>query len=681
MISQAVRDRLRGSLLPNVPPNMLDWATFHVVIPDGPHKGQPFDADVQPFARLFLAEVDSGRWDRIVATGPTQSGKSLICYIVPVLYHLFAYGETVVAGLPSSDMADDKWAQDFLPVIEASPTLRTLLPTVGPGSRSGRVKTRVKFRNGATLRFLSGGGHDKSRAGFTGRVLAVTEVDGLDVADPSSREADKLKQMEARQRAFLQAGTRTYLECTVTTKTGRIWQEYTGGTQSRIARPCPQCRQYVTPEREQLTGWKQADDELQARAAAAWTCPACGKPWTESERYAANLQSVLVHRGQSVNSRGKVTGPIPPTRTLGFRWSAVDNHFATAADVVADEWQGTREADRENAEKELRQFVFCLPYDPPDVEITPLDADQVAKRTVGLKKGIVPAGCAGVTVGIDTGKRALHWAALAWFTAGGGHVIEYGTQPVQTDTLGTQQGLVTALRNLEAYFAAGWQTLRGEQWVAGQVWIDSGYYEHQEPVYLFCSEANAGLPRGGERYRPMKGHGEAQRQDRYIAPRRTGHADIRYIGAGYHMTWQPRPRLMLVHVNADYWKSELHNRLGLPDDNAQRIALYAAADPEEHRQFAEQLTAERQIEKLTDSGREIVTWQRIRRANHYLDAAYAACAAGDLLLKLQTGGRPGGPVTSPSQRPGAAAAQPARSWYGEFSEGGKPVSGDGWTSH
>jgi hypothetical protein len=85
-----------------------------------------FDADLQPFARLFLLELDSGRWDRIVCTGPTQTGKSLICYVIPVLYHLFAIGETVVAGLPTADMADDKWSMDFLPVIEASPTLREL---------------------------------------------------------------------------------------------------------------------------------------------------------------------------------------------------------------------------------------------------------------------------------------------------------------------------------------------------------------------------------------------------------------------------------------------------------------------------------------------------------------------------------------------------------------------------
>lgn len=366
MISLVVQRRLLEALRPREVPSMLEWATENIIIPDGPFRGQPFDADVQPFARLFLSEVGSGRWDRIVATGPTQTGKSLICYIIPVAYHLFALGETVVAGLPNLEMATDKWEADFLPVIEASPGLRQWLPTSGAGSRGGRVKTRVRFRNGAMLRFMSGGGHDKQRAGFTGRVLAITEVDGMDTAGKASREADPIKQLEGRQRAYLAAGIKTYLECTVTSTVGRIWTEYLGGTQSRIARPCPACGQYVTPEREHLVGWQDAENELEARAAAAWCCPACSCTWTEAQRYAANLRAVLVHHGQEVTAEGRVVGPTPATRTLGFRWTAADNHFATAADVAADEWQAVREPNRENAEKELKQFVHCIPYDPPE---------------------------------------------------------------------------------------------------------------------------------------------------------------------------------------------------------------------------------------------------------------------------------------------------------------------------
>jgi phage terminase large subunit GpA-like protein len=634
MIGFVLETKLRASLVPRRLPSMLEWAKSTVVIPDGPLKGQHFDPDSQPFSRLFLEAVDSGQWDRIVATGPTQTGKSLICYVIPVLYHLLCVGESVVAGLPTGDMSDDKWKEDFLPVIESSPELHRLLPSAGQGSRAGRVRTRVKFRNGATLRFMTGGGSDKTRAGFTSRVLAVTEVDGLDVAGTTSREADKLKQLEARQRAFLSAGTRTYLECTVTTTKGRIWQEYIHGTESRIARPCPHCKVHVSPGRESLVGWEEAEDELQARAAAAWSCPACGELWTEPERHAANLKSVLVHRGQEVTPDGVVTGARPATRTLGFRWTAVDNHFATAADVAADEWGATREHDRDNAEKELCQFVHCIPHDPPDVDMTPLEVSRIVERTTTLKRGIIPADCVGISVGVDTNKRYLHWTAIAWLASGAGFVLDYGTQTVPWEKLGIKGGLLAALHTLKSFFDRGWQQQTGGSQLPSQVWIDSGYFEHTGAVYEFCHLANAGTKAGSERYRPSKGYGTGQRRmENYHVPKATGN-EVRFIGPGYHLARIDRGKLMLVHVNSDHYKSELHQRLAMPADAAHALMLFETTTAAEHREFVEQLTAEKQVERWIEGKGEVTVWERVRKANHHLDATYAAVAAGDLILRI-----------------------------------------------
>ncbi|KKN53094.1 hypothetical protein LCGC14_0606060 [marine sediment metagenome] len=630
-----LQSRLIASILPRPIPSMREWAESTIIIPDGPHKGEPFSCDTQPFARLFFDEVDSGRWERIATTGPTQTGKSLICYVIPILYHLFAIGETVVAGIPTMDIAHDKWFEDFLPVIEASPELRVMLPTRGEGSRGGRVKSRVKFTNGATLRFMSGGGKDKSRAGFTGRVLAVTEIDGLDEAGTTSREADKLKQMEGRLRAFLAVGIREYLECTVSTTEGRIWQEYLAGTESRIVRPCPHCRAYVSPEREHLKGWRGGENELEAREGAHWTCPACEKAWSEVERYTANLQGLLVHRGQEVTPEGEVVGTPPKTRTLGFRWTAVDNHFATAADVGADEWGARREVDRDNAERELCQFVHCIPYEEPEVELTPLDAAALAKRTAGYKKGIVPPGCIGISVGVDTGKRQLDWTAIAWLANGSGFVIDYGEQTVQADKLGVERGLRQALVELQTYLDSGWHSATGTIIRPSQIWIDSGYHEHTDPVYRFCLEVNVDCPPGGERYRPSKGFGEGQRgTTRYYAPKGTT-SEVRYMGKEYHFSRTRRAGQSVVHVNSDHWKSELHTRLAMSLDQPGAIVLYDAADAAEHDDFIDQITAEVQKEKWIEGKGSTIVWDRIRRKNHQLDSGYAGVAAGHLILALE----------------------------------------------
>ncbi len=144
---------------------MREFAEEEVVIPDGPFSGRRFRCSRQPYTRLWLDAVDSKRWSRLVATGPTQSGKTLACFVIPLLYHLFEIGETVICGVPDMDMAADKWREDILPAIERS-KFRDLLPSRGGGSRGGKVES-IQFLNGATLKFMSGGGGDKSPARLT----------------------------------------------------------------------------------------------------------------------------------------------------------------------------------------------------------------------------------------------------------------------------------------------------------------------------------------------------------------------------------------------------------------------------------------------------------------------------------------------------------------------------------
>lgn len=628
---------------------MERWVEDEIRLPNGPFADEMYRHARHPVSRLWFRELGSGRWSRYASTGPSQNGKTLMCYGLPVLYHLFEIGETVIVGLPSMDMANDKWQQDFLPVIEAS-NYRDLLPKSGEGSRGGQIKRSIIFRNGAVLRFMTAGGSDKKRAGYTSRVVAITETDGMDEAGEASREADKIEQIEARTRAFGRKGKRIYLECTVSIEHGRIWQEVKRGSDSRIVRPCPHCHVYVTPEREHLVGWQSAESEEAAAAGASWACPACGEFWTEAQRTGAAESAVLIHRGQSIDVDGQITGELPATQTLGFRWSAIDNPFVTAADLGAEEWTAARSKDRENAEKKMRQFVWAVPYEPPDIDLTPLDPDEVAARRTGYKRGIVPDDCIGIGIGVDTGKRKLHWDAKALRPDGSMAVIEYGTQTVEADRLGVLRGLLEAFRKLRGYFDKGWAMQSGRTLGPSQVWIDSGYHEHTDAVYQICAEANQGLPPGGERYRPTKGYGEAQRTvGRYLAPTARSQ-DVRFMGKEYHIARVKRsgkvlPGVLLVHLNADHWKSEMHQRLSIPCDHLDpegvfvpgspgHIALFEPADPIEHADYVQQLTAERQMEKLITGRGLVAVWERIRRENHYGDAGYSSTCACDFISSI-----------------------------------------------
>jgi phage terminase large subunit GpA-like protein len=537
----------------------------------------------------------------------------------------------VILGVPNTNVIGrDKWNNEIKPTIEAG-RYGDLMPIRGVGSQGG-WGNEVAFGNGSKLKFMTGTGGDENRSSYTARVVICTEVDKMDRSGEISREADPITQLTARSGSWDRPDRILYLECTVSHTEGRIWQEFTKGTASRIACPCPYCREHVTPERDSIRGWQDAANEIKAEEGAYFVCPACEHKLTEDDRREMNRAAVLVHRGQEIDKEGNIPGDLPPTRTLGFRWNAFNNMFWSAASIGVAEWLGRHSRDRESAEKELSQFYWAWPWDPPDIKLTPLDPEEVGKRTAGHKKGIVPAECVGISIGVDTGKRQLDWTAMAWLSNENGFVIDYGEQKVEVDKLGLVRGLRQALMDLRTYFESGWHSVDGKIVRPSQVWIDSGYHEHTKPVYGFCLSVNGDCKPGAERYRPSKGFGEGQqRMTRYTGPKKIN-TEIRYLGKEYHFSRVQSARQNVVHMNADYWKSDLHTRLGMSADEPGAIVLYEAADADEHFSFIDELLAEEQIEKWIEGKGTAIVWDRIRRNNHKLDSTYAATAAGHFIL-------------------------------------------------
>lgn len=625
---------------------MRQFAEQEIIIPDGPYRGRRFSVRRQPYAGLWFDLIDSGLWQRHFACGPTQSGKSLSGFVIPALYHLFEIQETVICGLPQMDMAGDKWREDFLPVIEAS-KYRDLIPKVGPGSRSGTPKA-IKFLNGSTLKFMGAGGDDKQRASFTARVVVVTEVDGLDTAGESSREADPMTQMEARTNSFGDR-RRIYGECTVSIEAGRIWQEYQNGTASRIALPCPKCGGYVTPEREHLVGWHETNSELEAKDHAHFCCPQCAEPWTAEERRLANEGAVALHAGQEIvrSEEGlRIEGAPKPTETLGFRWSAVNNLFQSPGMLGAKEWRAARSQRDEDAEKELQQFFWTVPHKPEKTELLPLDAEAIFGRIVPLERGIIPPWAEVVTVGCDVGQYLLHWAAVAWKKDGTGHCFDYGRIEVPSQELGVEQGVMNALRQLRAKLSGGYRG-RG----VDQVFVDSGW--QTESVVRFCKEKECGA-----KYRPTKGFGSTQYMRGYSDPR-FENKNIRHVGRKYHIAWVPTSHANLVEVDVDHWKSFIHARLSVPVAAPGALTLFEEPNRRDHIGFAKHLTAERQVEEFKEERGVIIRWEVIRSNNHWLDAITLTGPAGHL-LGVRIGGEqapapkqapPPPPITMPDGRP------------------------------
>ncbi|MBC7852923.1 MAG: phage terminase large subunit family protein, partial [Pirellulaceae bacterium] len=324
---------------------------------------------------------------------------------------------------------------------------------------------------------------------------------------------------------------------------------------------------------------------------------------------------------QSLDAGGTLVGEPPATETLGFRWSAVHNLFLTSADFAADEWRASRATDQECAEREMRQFVWCVPVESSKWSQTPLEVLELAARLGSWPRGVLPPDTKWLTAAVDIGKYLLHWVLVAWRDGATGHVVDYGRIEVASADLGVEQAVMVALREFREMAQAGWALAGGAQKVPDQIWIDAGYMT--DVVYSFSRES------GRNHFRPSVGRGATQqRKQNYNRPNQQG-GNVAVIGQGFHLNLQKAEQLFLVEVDADFWKTWVHQRLGTPLTSSGALTFYQTL-PQEHLALARHLTAEIKTEEFVPGQGVVVRWERLRKDNHFFDALYNACAAGYL---------------------------------------------------
>jgi phage terminase large subunit GpA-like protein len=567
---------------------------------------------VQPYSRLLFDAIDSGLWNRIAATGPRQSGKSFHCFVIPILYHLFEVKESVAVLLPDDKVIADKWTMDIKKSILKS-RFAKLMPKTGGGSRGGKVDL-ITFDHGPSLRFFPGG---STLAGFTSRVLVVSETDEFKTGE-AEVQADKIKQAEGFVRSYGD-NFRVYLECITTTEKGKIHTEVQAGTASRIAIPCPHCGSWVTPEREHLLGWQDAADQAEARAKAAFYCPAdgCGQRWSEDDRVAANQSARLLHKGQTVGPDGEILGDPPKVDTLGFRWSAINNLFDPVAKIAAEEWKAARDPDQDNVERERLQFVWAIPHKSDIQDMAALSVDALMVRQSEHHRGIIPVDTQLVTAAIDVGKWKLHYTVKAWTSLPRGLTIDYGQEVDYSSEMGEQLAILTALRQLRETLMAGWQ--HGDRIIKPRaILVDAGNWF--DTICKFVLES-------GRPFFASKGFGLTQYvKGRYSRPNNIG-KNVKFIGDSFHVARQDNG-VDLVEYDADAWKSTTHSRLECSKDEVGAILLFRSEEQRPHFQYAKHLTAEKKVEEWEPGKGLQIRWEKLRKDNHWLDTESMANLAG-----------------------------------------------------
>jgi len=632
-------------LVPRVVRTFRQFAEEEIILPSGPREGEHFRCEDMPDRGACLDAFTDGHWKRYFATGPTQTGKTFAFFIIPILWHLFENEEDVIVGVPVMDLAHSIWEKRIKKVIDRT-RYKTLLPSKGRGSRGGTFSS-VTFNNGVNLMFMAAGGGDIQRSSETARVIVLTELDKMDESSATSKETDSVGQLEARSNAFGDQA-RIYGECTVSTDKGRIWVEVTeNGTETSLFMQCPDCKAYSCPEREHFTGWQDAKDEIDARESARVICPECGVLWDEDDREKAMQKIVLVHRGQKVNKRGKVTGDEPRTVTFGMRWHALHSPLRTLAVIAEEEYRAER-ADTDDARKKVTQFTWALPWEGELLDISGVTAGSIMQRSTNHARGVVPDGVTLVTCCIDVGKWQCHWTGVGWRPDHSGYVIDYGGIEVHHNQGGGEEhNILNALRQFrDDTLVPGW----GDGHRPAVVLVDCGW--KQDVAYTFCKES------GNAIYYPSKGFGTARNQPSWNQQPRQGRAKGIRFGDNWRLVRDRTGQVITVQMHTDYWKSFLHQRLLTPMGQPGALSLPSVEHAREHHSFAKHLTAEVEVEEfVAGKGAPKKIWKVKSRNNHWFDATYANGVAASMKgIRLLTASKTEAPVAkaAPKRKGGGA---------------------------
>jgi hypothetical protein len=621
--------------------SIMQFATEEIILPmdGGPFQGLPFSPENQPYVGLLYHELEHGRWSEIIVTGPSQSGKTLSAFVILVAYIAAELQKNVVVGIPDEKMIADKWMVDIEPVFRASPRLSKLLPITGPGSKGGTVKEVVHLRNGVVIKFMTRSGSDQSKAGFTATHVVVTEAAGWSDSTQTSKESDPLRQLRARQKAtsrFDEDGNisterQMIIEGTVTDEHDLPWRAKPLTTESVIVCPCVHCREFVTPEREHFVGFEQAADELEAAQLGRFNCPKCGQLYSEDDRRTMNRAAKLLHRGQSIDRDGTITGDPPRTSTLWFRWSAFNNLFLKQFDLAADEWKASQieaeSPDRESAERELCQQVWCIPYALPMIDNQPLRRTEIRRRRHELPPGVVPADTIHLVAGIDAGKWNCWYWVMAIRATGAMQCVLYASADTGLNNADAKSkmhelaAIKSCINRLLDTMDRGFGIESGGIRPVDLTLVDAGY--SPDAVY----QALRG--RDVRRFLASLGRGRTQMESRrYDAPRQSN-SIVRKIGERWHLEYDRSRGMFRIVFDADDSKLTIQACLRVTTGMPGSLTLPAAPE-KDHTTVSRHLASE-VFRRWLEPGKGVVEEWTKTGMNHYLDTAGMAYVAAKRL--------------------------------------------------
>ena len=270
-----------------------------------------------------------------------------------------------------------------------------------------------------------------------------------------------------------------------------------------------------------------------------------------------------------------------------------------------------------------------------------MSAEEIAAKTNGLERGVIPLDCTHLTMFIDVHQTVLYWLIVAWDKYFGGYAVDYGTWPDQKRQYFSLRDAHHTLQmeypqgGLEGSIYAGLEALcedrfnrkyyreDGTVMSINRTSIDANWGQTTDVIYQFCRQSKHAAFL-------YPSHGKYVGASSVPFSEKPSHRGDR-VGRHWRIPGLTGTRgVRHVLIDTNYWKSFIHARLAVLMGDPGCLSFFGH-DPKQHQLISEHLVSEYRVKTMANN-RTVDEWKlrSTRPDNHWLDCMVGCCVAASI---------------------------------------------------
>ncbi|MCW2484976.1 phage terminase large subunit family protein [Candidatus Symbiopectobacterium sp. NZEC127] len=385
-------------------------------VPIGAGSSLPWEADLTPYMLEPMNCLTRREFDAVVFVGPARTGKTLGLIDGWIVYGIVCDPGDMLLVQMTETKAREHSKTRLSRTFKHSPEVAKRLSLL---RNDNNVHDRI-FRDGSFLKigwpaisiFSSS---DYKRVALTDYDRFPEDIDG---------EGDGFSLASKRTTTFMSAGMTLVESSPGREITDAKWRRtspheappttgilslYNRGDRRRWYWPCPHCGEYFQPAKDNMTGYQNIAEPVEASEAARLQCPHCIGLIEPEQKRALNNLGVWLIEGQHIDCDGNVSGEPRRSRIASFWMEGPAAAYQTWSQLVYKLLTAEQEFERNSSEESLKAVIntdWGLPYLPYSGG-EQRKAETLMARSEPVSKRAVPNGvrCLVATVDVQGGKK------------------------------------------------------------------------------------------------------------------------------------------------------------------------------------------------------------------------------------------------------------------------------------